>query len=116
MRIGVNTFIRAAAFGRPQLDLLPSLEDAGFDGVEIPVFEPASFSAAEVRRVRDAVGLASTVGSIAFHANIEERFIERFGPNLGALSAAVAIRRDIEPDVDAVAFDGPAFLRKARDS
>jgi D-psicose/D-tagatose/L-ribulose 3-epimerase len=39
--------------------------------------------------------------------------IESFGPDLGAFSAAVAIWRDIEPDVEAIAFDGLRFLREA---
>jgi D-psicose/D-tagatose/L-ribulose 3-epimerase len=277
MRCGVNTFIWSAEFGHAQLALIPRLRAAGFDGVEIPLFEPAGFPAADVRRALEAEGLACTVCSIippgrslisedadvrrrtqqhlrdaveataavgarlidgplyapvgylpgrrrtadewqwavegyqaltgtldacdvtlaieplnrfetyflntasdaaalceavaharvgvaydTFHANIEEKSIpggcalvgrhlkhvqvsendrgtpgsghvdwpgllamlktmgydewltiESFGPDLGAFSAAVAIWRDIEPDVDAIAFDGLRFLREA---
>lgn len=38
--------------------------------------------------------------------------IESFGFALGDLSAAASIWRDIEPDPEAIAFDGVAFLRR----
>jgi D-psicose/D-tagatose/L-ribulose 3-epimerase len=277
VRIGVNTFIWSSSFGPAQFALLPRLREAGFEGVEVPLFDPASFPAADIRRAFEAEGLACTVCSIVppgkslitedaalrratqqhlrdaieataeagarlidgplyapvgylpgrrrtadewrwavegyqsvtetldasnvtlaveplnrfetyflntaadaaalcddvahprvgvaydtFHANIEEKSIpggcslaarhlkhvqvsendrgtpgsghvdwagllatlravgydgwltiESFGPNLGAFSAAVAIWRDIEPDVEAIAFDGLRFLREA---
>jgi D-psicose/D-tagatose/L-ribulose 3-epimerase len=64
MRIGVNTFIWSASFGPAQFDLLPRLRAAGFDGVEMPLFEPAAFPAADIRRALDAQGLDCTVCSI----------------------------------------------------
>ena len=64
MKLGVNTFIWAAEFGRAQLPLLPVIKEHGFDGVEVPLFEPAGFPAAEIRNGIAANGLECTVCSI----------------------------------------------------
>ena len=64
MKLGVNTFIWAAEFGREQLPLLPVIKEHGFDGVEVPLFEPAGFPALEIRNAIAAIGLECTVCSI----------------------------------------------------
>jgi D-psicose/D-tagatose/L-ribulose 3-epimerase len=64
MKLGVNTFIWAAEFGRAQLELLPVIKAHGFDGVEVPLFEPAGFPAAEIRNGIAVNGLECTVCSI----------------------------------------------------
>jgi D-psicose/D-tagatose/L-ribulose 3-epimerase len=64
MKLGVNTFIWSAEFGTAQLPLLPRIKAHGFDGVEVPMFEPAHFPAADIRRGVEANGLECTVCSI----------------------------------------------------
>jgi D-psicose/D-tagatose/L-ribulose 3-epimerase len=64
MKLGVNTFIWTSEFTPAHLDLLPRIKAAGFDGVELPVAQPASFRTTEVRRALEANGLASTVCSV----------------------------------------------------
>ncbi len=64
MKLGVNTFIWSAEFSRAQLPLLPRIKEHGFDGVEVPMFDPAAFEAAEIRRGVAAHGLECTVCSI----------------------------------------------------
>jgi D-psicose/D-tagatose/L-ribulose 3-epimerase len=64
MKLGVNTFIWSAEFTRAQLDLLPRIREHGFDGVEVPMFDPAGFPAAEIREAVAANGLECTVCSI----------------------------------------------------
>jgi D-psicose/D-tagatose/L-ribulose 3-epimerase len=64
MRIGVNTLIWSAGFDQSNLPLLALLKEHGFDGVELPVFEPATFPAAAVRKGLEANGLGCTVCSI----------------------------------------------------
>ena len=64
MKIGVNTFIWTSEFTPAHLDLLPRIKAAGFDGVELPVAQPASFKTAEVRRALETNGLQSTVCSV----------------------------------------------------
>jgi D-psicose/D-tagatose/L-ribulose 3-epimerase len=64
MRIGVNTLIWSAGFDQSNLPLLGLLKEHGFDGVELPVFEPATFPAAAVRKGLEANGLGCTVCSI----------------------------------------------------
>jgi len=64
MKLGVNTFIWSAEFTRAQLDLLPRIKEHGFDGVEVPMFDPAGFPAAEIREAVAANGLECTVCSI----------------------------------------------------
>jgi D-psicose/D-tagatose/L-ribulose 3-epimerase len=64
MKLGVNTFIWTSEFTPAHLDLLPRIKAAGFDGVELPVAQPAAFRTAEVRRALEANELACTVCSV----------------------------------------------------
>jgi D-psicose/D-tagatose/L-ribulose 3-epimerase len=64
MKFGVNTLIWGAAFGPPDFHLLPRLKDGGFDGVELPIFDPGAFSADAVGRELDRVGLERTAVTI----------------------------------------------------
>jgi D-psicose/D-tagatose/L-ribulose 3-epimerase len=57
MKFGVNTFIWSATFGPAEFGLLPLIKEAGFDGVEIPLFRPASLAAAAIRKANEAQGL-----------------------------------------------------------
>lgn len=61
MKFGVTTYIWSADFTPSHLALLPAIKARGFDGVEIPVFRPAGFPAAEIREGLDAVGLECNV-------------------------------------------------------
>jgi D-psicose/D-tagatose/L-ribulose 3-epimerase len=64
MKFGVNTFIWSAEFGAAQLPLLPRIKGWGFDGVEVPIFRPRDFAAAEVRAGVEAHGLECTICSV----------------------------------------------------
>lgn len=68
MKLGVNTFIWTSEFTPANLDLLPRIKAAGFDGVELPVAQPASFRTADVRRALEANELACTVCSVILKA------------------------------------------------
>jgi D-psicose/D-tagatose/L-ribulose 3-epimerase len=57
MKFGVNTFIWSASFGPAEFGLLPAIKEAGFDGVEIPLFRPASLEGSAIRKVNEAYGL-----------------------------------------------------------
>ena len=61
MKFAVNTFIWAAEFDKSQLPLLPRIKEHGFDGVQVPLFRPADFIAAEIRKGTEANGLECTV-------------------------------------------------------
>ena len=50
MKFGANVLIWTAAFGPEHFPILPKLKEAGFDGVEIPIFAPAELPAAAIRR------------------------------------------------------------------
>ena len=81
MKFGVNTFIWTLTFDKSNLPLLPRIKAAGFDGVEVPIFDPAAFAAADIRRGLEANALECTVCSvmsadkslIAEHAASRER-------------------------------------------
>jgi D-psicose/D-tagatose/L-ribulose 3-epimerase len=60
MKFGVNTYIWGATFGPADFHLLPRLRDAGFDGVELPILDPAAFEADAIGREFDRLGLART--------------------------------------------------------
>jgi D-psicose/D-tagatose/L-ribulose 3-epimerase len=64
MRLGVNTFIWSSDFTRANIPLLATIKARGFDGVEIPIAQPAAFETAEIRRALEANGLACTVCSV----------------------------------------------------
>ena len=57
MKFGVNTFIWSATFGPSNFGLLPAIKEAGFDGVEVPLFRPAEFAPSQIRKATEAEGL-----------------------------------------------------------
>ena len=64
MKFGVNTFIWGATFGPADFHLLPRIKDSGFDGIEVPILDPAAFEAEAVGRELDRLGLGRTAVSI----------------------------------------------------
>ena len=64
MKYGVTTYLWSADFTPATLSILPSLKAAGFDGVELPIFRPRDFQAAEVRRGLEANGLECVVSCV----------------------------------------------------
>lgn len=92
MKFGVNTYIWSADFTPAHLELLPRLKAAGFDGVEIPIFRPASFEAAAIRRGAEAVGLERTavasllpeLSLISDDADVRRRTVAHIGSAIKA--------------------------------
>ena len=64
MKFGVNTFIWADRFGREQLPLLARIKEAGFDGLEVPLFQPEQYDDKEVKRALAESGLLCTTCSV----------------------------------------------------
>jgi D-psicose/D-tagatose/L-ribulose 3-epimerase len=64
MKLAVNMFIWSANFGPADVSLLPRIKAAGFDGIELPLFQPGDFAARELRRAAEANGLVPIVCSI----------------------------------------------------
>ncbi len=64
MKFGVNTLIWSTGFDRSNFPLLPILKEAGFDGIEVPLFRPADFSASNVRNAVEANGLECNVCTV----------------------------------------------------
>jgi D-psicose/D-tagatose/L-ribulose 3-epimerase len=64
MKFGVNTFIWTANFDRSSLALLPEIKKHGFDGVEVPLFRPSEFAAADIRKGLKDNGLECTICSV----------------------------------------------------
>jgi D-psicose/D-tagatose/L-ribulose 3-epimerase len=92
MKFGVNTYIWSADFTPAHLDLLPRLKAGGFDGVEIPIFRPATFEAAAIRRGAEAVGLERTavasllpeLSLISDDADVRRRTVAHIGDAIKA--------------------------------
>jgi Arc/MetJ family transcription regulator len=59
MKFGVHSFIWTADFQPSDLPMLPRLKEQGFDGVELPLFNPATYPAAEIRKGFAEAGLES---------------------------------------------------------
>jgi D-psicose/D-tagatose/L-ribulose 3-epimerase len=64
MKFGANTFIWSAQYDATVRAMLPAIKEKGFDGVEVPLFRPAEFPAAQIRRDMEANGLACNVCSV----------------------------------------------------
>jgi len=64
MKFGVNTFIWTASFDRSHLPLLPSIKGHGFDGIEVSLFRPVDFAAADIRRGLRENALECTICSV----------------------------------------------------
>jgi D-psicose/D-tagatose/L-ribulose 3-epimerase len=64
LKFGVNTLIWGASFEPRHFSLLPGIKAAGFDGIELPIFNPAAFDAMGIRRELETLGLECTAVSI----------------------------------------------------
>jgi D-psicose/D-tagatose/L-ribulose 3-epimerase len=64
MKFAVNALIWTTEFDRRSFSLLPRLRAQGFDGFEVPVFEPAKFQAGSIRRALAENDLECTVCAI----------------------------------------------------
>ena len=80
MKFGVNTFIWTAVFDRSHLPLLPKIKAAGFDGVEVSLFDPATFEASAIRKGLEENGLECTICSV-------------LSQNVNMISADSAVRK-----------------------
>jgi len=65
MRISVNMLLWTAHVTKDHFSLLGRIRQAGFDGVEIPLFEGSQQHFRMLRRALDAEGLACTTSTIA---------------------------------------------------
>ncbi|MCS7315565.1 MAG: sugar phosphate isomerase/epimerase family protein [Bryobacterales bacterium] len=64
MKFGVHSFLWSAGFGESDVGLFALAKQYGFDGLEIPLFEPRSFPAAAVRRALEANRMECTVSAV----------------------------------------------------
>lgn len=64
MKFGVHAFIWTDTFRQQDLNLLPLIKQHGFDGLEIPLFHPADFPAAAIRRGLEENALECTVSAV----------------------------------------------------
>ena len=64
MKIGVNAFLWTAQFGPSTFSILPRLREYGFDGFEIPVFDPAQVDARSIRKELASNHLECTICAI----------------------------------------------------
>jgi D-psicose/D-tagatose/L-ribulose 3-epimerase len=98
MKYGINTYIWAAEFGPAHFHLLPDIKAHGFDGIEVAVFRPSEFAAAEIRRAAEAEGLERTVASalirglslISDEADVRRRTLQHVRDSIRAVADAGA--------------------------
>ncbi len=98
MKFGVNTFIWSAQYDATVRAMLPSIKEKGFDGVEVPLFRPSEFPAAQIRIDTEAYSLASTVCSVLLpgfsliddDANVRRRTQQHLRDTILAVSEAGA--------------------------
>src|ERR1700759_1385882 len=98
MKFGANTLIWSGSLGPAEFTLLPRIKEAGFDGVEIPIFNPAEFDGAAARRAIEDAGLECTACSalmsgsslITEDASVRERTIGQMRELIAAAAEAGA--------------------------
>jgi len=98
MKFGANTLIWSGSFGRAEFEVLPRIKEAGFDGVEIPIFHAAGFEAAAARRAIEDAGLECTACSalmsgsslITEDASVRERTMGQMRDLIAAAAEAGA--------------------------
>jgi D-psicose/D-tagatose/L-ribulose 3-epimerase len=64
MKFGVNLLIWTANFDQSHLPLLPRIREAGFDGVEVPMYKGRDFAGAALRRGLADTGMECTICSV----------------------------------------------------
>ena len=64
MKLGVSAFAWTAKFDHRHLKILPAIKEAGLDGFEIPMFDPAQLAVRNIRRAFEDNGLECTVCAI----------------------------------------------------
>jgi D-psicose/D-tagatose/L-ribulose 3-epimerase len=64
MKYGVTTYIWTAEFLPEHLPLLAGIREGGFDGIELPIFRPDAFPAAEIRKGVEAAGMECTASAV----------------------------------------------------
>ncbi|MGH9722822.1 MAG: sugar phosphate isomerase/epimerase family protein [Bryobacteraceae bacterium] len=64
MKFGVNTFIWTESFTAANLPLLPKIKAAGFDGIEVSMFDPKTFAASDIRKGLADNGLECTICAV----------------------------------------------------
>lgn len=57
MKFGANTFIWSASYDQTVEDVLPRIKEAGFDGIEVPLFRAADFPGDKIRKASESYGL-----------------------------------------------------------
>ena len=63
-KYGVDLLLYTASFGEGDVPLIQKVADMGFDGVEIPLFDPGNTPVQEAKAVIEANGLGCTCCSI----------------------------------------------------
>jgi D-psicose/D-tagatose/L-ribulose 3-epimerase len=64
MKLGVSAFAWTAKFERRHLEILPAIREMGFQGFEIPMFDPRKLAVSDIRRSCKANDLECTVCAI----------------------------------------------------
>lgn len=64
MKIGISAFAWTRNFGLQHLRLLSLMREHGFDGFEIPMFDPAQILCSEIRRAFESSDLECTICAI----------------------------------------------------
>ncbi len=63
-KYGVNLLLYTASFGKDDVPLIQKVADMGFDGVEVPLFDPATTPVEEAKAAMEVNGLGCTCCSI----------------------------------------------------
>ena len=99
MKFGVNLLLWTANFDLSHLPLLPRIREAGFDGVEVPMYKGRDFAVAALREGLADTGMECTICSVLVEglsltsddAGVRAKAVEQLRENI-ATTAEVGAR------------------------
>ena len=99
MKFGVNLLLWTANFDSSHLPLLPRIREAGFDGIEVPMYKGRDFAVAALREGLADTGLECTICSVLVEglsltsedAGVRAKAVEQLRENI-ATTAEVGAR------------------------
>ncbi|MEO5820343.1 MAG: sugar phosphate isomerase/epimerase family protein [Vicinamibacteraceae bacterium] len=92
----MNTYIWGATFGPADFHLLPRIRDSGFDGIEVPILNPAAFDADAVGRELDRIGLSRTaVANVPGGSSLASSDADARQRAIGHVTACIHAARDL---------------------
>jgi len=105
MKVGVNLFLWTGNFTKKELKLIDKVARMGFDGVELPIFDPSAVDVEATRRALADNGLGATVCTVIVTGSLISSSAGERKSALNYLSRVLEVSKAVGADVVA----GPLY-------